>query len=287
MMIRMKTPATPVAGTDLAPLREGQVRFRVHGVKTEHGEDPVLADVFARKLTALVMAMKAADSAVNGSPSFDYVITALREGSAVVEIQERQIRVAPIRMRAIGAFESCVSALRSGDREAAAIFGDCSRRIADLGSGAEKNFAYGELWINGYEPVRVDSFLKEQARAVYEKTEPARPAEQKWFKGVAIGAFEGTVKLADLRGALPLVRLVLAAGGKEIDCVMSGFSTDQIKDLLNSKVEIEGRAIYDGRSGLPRRIEALKVTALRVGADIARWKGAFKTFEPEDWDHKE
>jgi len=44
-----------------------------------------------------------------------------------------------------------------------------------------------------------------------------------------------------------------------------------------------GRAIYDGSTGLPRRVEVTKIEAIRQG-DITRWKGSLNSFILEDWE---
>ena len=105
-----------------------------------------------------------------------------------------------------------------------------------------------------------------------------------WFEGTACGSFDGEVRAVDLRGALPEIKLILSAGGKEIDCVCRNIDIETIRTALNRRVRISGLAIYDGKSGLPRRIEASELEIVQGAPDFARWKGAFEPFEIEPWE---
>ena len=106
----------------------------------------------------------------------------------------------------------------------------------------------------------------------------------KWFSGSAFGSFDGEVRAVDLRGSLPEIKLILSAGGKQIDCICRGIDIENIRSALNRRVRISGLAIYDGTSGLPRRLEAREVSLVAPGADFTRWKGAFEPFEALEWE---
>lgn len=105
-----------------------------------------------------------------------------------------------------------------------------------------------------------------------------------WFKGAAHGTFQGVVKAVDLRGARPEIKLVLSAGGKELDCVFRPEHLDGVKHSLERLVRVRGLAHYDGRSGLPRRIDIADIEPVRPARDFTHWRGAYEPFEPDLWE---
>ena len=112
----------------------------------------------------------------------------------------------------------------------------------------------------------------------------AGPEPRQWFVGVAYGSFDGTIRAVDLRGALPEVKFVLTAGGKQIDCVFRGSDVEVLCQALNQRVRVTGRATYDGRSGLPRRIDHPSIVILNEPTDFSSWRGAFEPLESTSWD---
>ena len=278
-----------MVGRELKPLQTGEVRFRVHGRQADGGER-VPASVFAQKLAVLVRALRAADAAVNGRVTHDYVISDLQIGSALVELREEEIKKPDLitKQSSITAFEDCVEAIRQGTVERAQFFGKCPRYVSQLAKGSGYRFGYAELWLEKENPVRVDEFLYEQSTAVAEPFKQFFPVvqevEPRWYRGMAHGTFEGVVKGVDLRGALPEVKLILAAGGKQIDCIFRGLEIERIREALDRKVRVEGTAFYDGRSGLPRRVEVTRIDLAKPVGDFTRWKGSFEPFSPPEWE---
>lgn len=133
-------------------------------------------------------------------------------------------------------------------------------------------------------PIRVDDFLYEQAKAVI-KERAAAVERIVYYRGQAREAFDGTIKEADLRGDLPRVKLILTAGGKEIDCICKRLTVDEIRDALDRRVWAEGIAVYNGKNPLPSRMEIDKVSLLAGDPDLSRWRGALTPFEPSEWEH--
>jgi hypothetical protein len=279
-----------VAEQTLRPLRAGEIRLRVHGRHDGGSGDEVPAAVFAQKLTILVRALRAADAAVNGRVNHEYVISDLRIGSALVELREADLSSYDLigSHSGVGAFDECVDAIRTGSIERAQDFGKCPSYVSQLAKGSGRRFGYAELWIRDESPLRVDEFLWEQTEAVISPSKYIAELEaaQQWYKGIAQGSFEGEVKEVDLRGALPEVKLVLTAGGKELDCVFRDVDIDRIREALNRKVRVEGTAFYDGRSGLPRRVEVTAVHPIGDAGDFRRWRGTFEVFEPPPWENE-
>lgn len=266
---------------DLSP---GLLRFKVHGPEGSDRRE-VPAAVFAQKLAILVRALKAADRAMNDGAANEYTIASLNNSSPTAVLRERPMAW-PLNVLApksgIEGFASCANAVIVGD-PAALNFGKCAKEISLLARGAKKGFDYAEVWTDTANVIRVDAFLAERAEASI-NPEAGRPTVRGWFKGAAIGAFDGVLRMADLRGALPEIKLALSAGGKEIDCVCKGVAIPTIGAALNRRVRVSGRAIYDGNSGLPRRVEVTHIEPVKEEVDFTRWKGAFERFEIPDWD---
>jgi len=259
----------------------------MHGLQGADDEG-VPAAVFAQKLGALVRGLRAADAALNGKSRHDYVITDLRMGSAIVEL--RELRPHPAHLipptSGIEAFDICVEAVQIGKVDEAQRFGATPKHIQQLARGSGNKFGYGELWLDRDQPLRVDEFLFEQSRKFIEgpRFDTYLPTRHKWYSGIAHGIFDGVVKGVDLRGALPEVKLVLTAGGRQIDCIFRNVEIEAIRHALDRRVRVEGTAYYDGSSGLPRRLEVNAIHSVAKPRDFTRWRGTFEPFVAPDWD---
>jgi hypothetical protein len=274
----------------MEPLARGQIRFRVLGPDT--ATDEVSAGVFAHQLTVLVRALRAADKAANGRPIHDYVVASLNTSTPTALLAERPL----VRFRGqmisghsgIDALEDCVEAVTFGEERRALTYFACVNQIAKF-----SKIGYSEIWTGEARVFRVDTFLTNRARLILnpvaeDKLETLNymidMPQRDWYKGVAFGSFDGEVKAADLRGALPQITLIMTAGGAEIDCVCRAENIEEIRAALNKRARIYGRAIYDGKSGLPTRIEVSKITVVSGSRDLTRWKGSFKPFEIDTWE---
>lgn len=267
-------------------LQPGQVRFRVHAPDPDD-RDEVDASVFAAKLATLVRGLKAADKAANnGATAHVYTIARLHTSSPTAilnEIPSRQFATRFPMRSSIPAFEECADAVQLGS-ERALEFGDTITHLRKLARGANKRFGYAEVWTSDESVIRIDPFLAERANAVITpKTEIGLPAKP-WFSGAVIGTFDGVVELVDARGSRPEIKLKLSAGGKEIDCVCREEHLKQLGAAIKERVRITGRAIYDGKGGLPRRVEVSHIEEVGQPRDFSRWRGAFRPFDVPDWE---
>ncbi len=271
----------------MAPNR---VRLRIHGRQsTTNADAPVEADVFARKLRNLVQGLRAADRASNGKLTHNYIIIDLAMGSAIAVLQAMPLpayTTGDLTSRSsVLAFGDCVTAISEGRTEEARRYGKCPDAVSRLAKGAEDQFGYAELWVPEHRLIRVDEFLTEQAEAVVKPPSAhATFAGRQWFKGVSIGGFDGVVKRVDLRGALPQVKLMLTAGGKELDCICRDVPIEHIRESLDRRVRVRGRVFYDGQTGFPRRVEVAAIEPVKEAGDFTRWRGAFEPFEAADWE---
>lgn len=271
----------------LEKLGVGELRFRVHSTTSD--EENVSASVFADKLGRLVRALKAADLALHGKVIHDYKIAKLSSSNPTAVLAEvtlpKFVALDYIGLTAIGAFSDCASAILAGDRDRALRYGACAFHISKLATGSHRNFGYAEVWTANDNIVRVDDLLVHQSRAI---VDPPKALESDihsdWFKGQAFGSFDGTVLEADLRGSLPSIKLVLSAGGEQIDCICRSDDIEMIRSALKRRVRLYGEAVYDGRSGLPKRIQVSEITPIIEGGDFMRWRDAFEEMSPPDWD---
>lgn len=274
----------------MKPLTAGEARFRIHGPDPSR-DGLVSASLFANKLGVLVRALNEADRQLNGEHTHDYKISELESSSPTVTLKEvvkpAYEGMIPVKSGIVG-FEDCAESIIYGNRKRALNYGSCANHINSLAGGARKTYGYAEVWTSKDHITRVDAFMREQASAILHP-EAVRPSKEDrtWYKGIIDATFDGAIKAVDLRGELPEIKLILTAGAKELNCVCRAENMRAIKENLDARVRVYGRAIYDGKSGLPRRIEVREIEPVQLGVDFKRWRGSFEPFQPPDWDSDE
>jgi hypothetical protein len=262
-------------------LDSGQVKLRIIGTRAFN--DRVLANVFAHKLAVLIRAATAADFSANGGRRFEFVIIQLDANSPATALvgEQRVTKQVPV-SSSIDILGRCAESVNSGSFAYARTHLPCAIQLKKLANEVDQKFSHAELTVNGFKPITIDRYFLERAtEAVLVKDEPT---QLKWFKGSAVGTFDGQILETDLRGDIPRVILRLTAGGKEIDCVCPGLSIEDIRAVLNKRVSLTGSAFYDGKSGMPVRIEVSQTPEIiKASADFTKWKGAFEPFTPDEW----
>jgi hypothetical protein len=268
-----------------------ELTFTIHGVNAPGAHDTsVLADVFVSKFEAILSALREADKALNpvSSDRHEFVITDLKYGSAVVRLSERaktskKVRVPSTRRRrsAIGAFLRCADAVYRNNRVVAWEHDELPSKVAAVCRGAGERFSHIEFQSPATPVVRVDDYLARQSvRLISEgRTEEV----SRHFLGQSDEAFDGYFREVDFRGTIPRGKLVLKGGSVELDCILRGIPLKQIKAAINTRVWMEGDAIYDGTSELPARIDARSMTPIQK-ADIRQFSGKVSGFEELDWE---
>jgi hypothetical protein len=269
------------------------LKFAIHG--PDPASDEISAAVFGQKLVQLAGAIVAADVAVNdGKRVHAYVVKELHTSTPTAILKERSLARQGTffpRNSGLRAFRRCAQAIIGGDRATAAQYGACARRIRRFATGAPKRFGYGEIWAEDSQVLRVDTFLAERAARAVDPEEQILTARaiqapsmrRQWFEGITQGTFDGTIKAVDLRGTLPEIKLILSAGGEQIDCVCKDSDVPKIGAALNRRVRLSGRAIYDRSSPLPIRLEVSEFEILADLGDFMKWSGSFTPFEIEPW----
>jgi hypothetical protein len=273
--------AHPCAGVRMNMLRSDETKFVLHGLDLDNRI--VRATVFVQKLRSLLSALQTADKVANGKPAFDYVLSDLRIGSASVTIREKQKTREQPRHSSISALENAASAIYNGDRSLGRLPPTLVQHVRKLGQGVAKKFSHAELAFSDDNVIRIDDFLLKQSSIAYETlTIPNLRARDTFFRGLAIGSFDGVLKEIDARGTMLRGKLVLSAGGLEIDCVMNKDRVPEARESFDKRVAIEGTAHYDGVSQLPVRLDVRSIKIIHPDADLIRWRGAFRLDQADD-----
>lgn len=262
--------------------RRDEAVFVVHGLDVDAKN--VRADVFARKLLTLISGLRDADKFANGKLSYGYVITELKIGSASVAVRQRQrSRRRPL-YSAIDVYEQVAGAIYNGDRSVGQYSGKLVQRVGQLSAGAMETFSHAELVFPDDNVIRIDDFLSRQADAAGVLIAEPEGHRDQFYRGRAIGSFDGELQEIDNRGMILRGKLILSPG-VEIDCVMNKERVPEAREAFGSRVVVQGTAHYDGEQQLPSRIDVTTIRTIGQRPDLLRWRGAFQA--PPETDAEE
>jgi hypothetical protein len=257
--------------------RRDEATFVIHGLAVDNLV--VRAAVFIQKLGILLRALQEADKLANGRASFDFMLSRLEEGSAAATIREKQRRREPPRS-SIETFESVALAVYNGEQKSDRTPPNLVKYINKLGQGVALKFSHAEIAFADDNVIRIDDFLVRQSEVAYEfATLP--DAERQFYRGLAIGSFDGILKEIDARGIMLRGKLVLVAG-VEIDCVMNKGQVPEARESFDKRVIVDGVAHYDGVSQLPTRLDVKNIKIVSESPDLLRWRGAFEFQQNEE-----
>lgn len=263
----------PPGGKDLQLTIYG---LDVHGVEVE-------ASVFADKLKRVISALKRLDAHYNAQGQHKFMINGLEFQSATVFLREKTTKPKAIRRSPSQRFAEIGFLASSG---ADFIVQNAADEFAlgtyeSLAKGAGENFSYGVVSSPAVDPVRIDTILGRRVHEIVARaTTEAERAPKMYFKGSAIETYDGTMKVVDLRGLFPEAKLVLSAGGKEISCVVPVDEVEMLRNSLGRRVLVKGRAVHDGRSMLPERINVTSIKVIESSVDIIELRGALRGLDP-------
>lgn len=266
--------------------RKDEATLVLHGLDAD--ARIVRAYIFVQKFGQLLRALRTSDIIVNGKVSYDYVISALDTShSAAVTIREKQkSRERP--NSSIDYFERAATAIYNGDRNLERLNPTLVRNVQKLSSGVAKRFAHAEIAFADENVIRIDDFLQQQVQTAYDVlTLPHHGTRGRFYCGIATGSFDGFLKEIDARGTMLRGKLVLSAGGIEVDCVMNKDRVPEARESFDKRVIVEGTAHYDGVNQLPSRIDVRSIKIIRETPDLLRWRGAFRQIEVDDDDDDE
>ena len=260
--------------------RDDETTLTVHGLDLDAGI--VRAEVFVQKLRELIDALKTADRLVNGRRAYDYLLPGLRSGSAVATVRERA-RKRDTSQSPITYFERATTSVYNGDlRDVTSVNRRIVTKIEKLSKGANERFSHAEIDFPGSTVIRIDDYFQRQAEEAMLAPNDASIGQLKSYRGVAFGTFDGVLKEIDSRGTMLRGKLVLVPSTSEIDCVMNKDRVPTARESFDKRVVVKGTARYDGRGGLPVRVDVAEIRAIEQRADLTRWKGAFVFPESDD-----
>jgi hypothetical protein len=264
-------------------IKRDEAKFVLHGLEADNRV--VRADVFAQKFRTLVQALQLADRLTNGSRQFHYMITELEIGSASVTVREKRSKNLVPRGSGIDLLQRTTMAIYNSDPNVERYPRDLIKSVRRLGSGVAKKFSHAELSFPYDNIIRIDDFLARQAeRVVEEGTLEAATDRVRFFRGTAIGEFEGTLKEIDARGTVLRGKLHLTSGSVEIDCVMHKNKLPEARDSFDRRVYVNGLAHYDEDSALPVRIDVTSIAPVGLNKDLIVWRGRFPVENHDDVD---
>ena len=270
----------------MAQPQHDETVFVLHGLDIDARN--VRADVFALKLRTLIRGLRDADRFANGKVGFDYIIRAIEVGSVSVTIRQRERLYTRSHHSSLKVYEEVANAIYNGDSSISAYPDKLVKNVQQLSKGALKDFSHAELVFSDSNVIRIDEFLERQSEVAYRDliSGPETKADR-YYRGRAIGSFDGELKEIDNRGLILRGKLVLSAGNLEIDCVMNKERVPEVREAFDKRVIIEGIAHYDGENQLPIRIDVTTINITGHHEDLLRWRGAFAPpalpEEEEEW----
>ncbi len=257
------------------PSKIKDVSFKLYGLLHEKN-GAVRAEVFAKKLSDFVKGLKAADKHVNGKKAANHLITDLQYGSALATISE-EVYSTKVQFESSGIeyYQQVANDIATGNPIPSDTPVAVVKSLARLGDGADKTFSHGEMQLpeNDATIVRLDEFFDRQAEVWLDSfTKPDRG--EAFFEGTSFGEFDGTIKEVDLRGKIHSAKLILSAGGVELDCICNSVSVTNLRETLDKRVIVQAAAMYNGHHRLPERLDIKLITPVIEG-NLRRWRGAF------------
>jgi hypothetical protein len=265
--------------------KNNEVTLTLHGLTLTDGN--VLARVFLFEFARLLDALGSADKTLNKTAAHDYVIVNLEVGSAKAKLREtRRIGKRPrtaVRAELLGQkpdspltyFRQALTSIYNGDSDTRKLPPRLLKDVAELAKDSGQSFAHGEVEFDHENIVRIDDYLSRQAqRAIVRLTgDEGRP---QYYRGVSYTSLDGVLKEVDARGLLVRGKLILTAGGKEIDCVFRQDDIPRVRETFNLRARVEGIAHYSGESPLPERLDIKNITPISDASDLTRWRGAMQ-----------
>lgn len=252
--------------------QEDSITLTLHGLAVDNGL--VRADVFLEKFRALLNSLKIADASLNGRKSHEVIITDLKISSATARVREK----ISVRKQA-PAFASpliaeALIAVYNGDRHIDRYPAELIRSFESLTRVDAKRLSHGEIGFTSNNVIRIDEYLARQTVRAIDRVSGVVEEPESHFEGAAIGVFDGVLKELDSRGILVRGKLILTAGGKEIECIFKREDIPSLRENFERRARVEATAHYDGVNLLPVRLDVKRIEPIGTDTDLARWRGA-------------
>lgn len=249
------------------------------------------AEVFSAKLNAFLRALKAADRVGGKIRKVDkptYYISHMRTGSAIVGITEfSQPQSMYLGRSSLDTVVYVASEVAVGNIKDLGPYANLATAIHNIAKGANLNYSHIDLKRDDNSDtttspiVRIDDQFEYQAQRFLSASRelPKAITPPAPYVGSAQDAFDGSIKEVDLRDAVWSGKLVLTGSGVEIHCTFEDTALDDVRNYLNKRVWAEGLAIYNGKSGLPQRLEVARMRPINLSGDLRRWRGKLRPDE--------
>lgn len=247
------------------------ISLTIHGLGVDNGD--VRADVFVDKLKALIDSVRVADSHVNGRKSHNLIVTDLASASAHATIQER-VSVKRKVSNASPLVGQVLSAIYEGDQRVDRFPSTLVEALAPLAKDVSKRFSHAEIDFGKGNVIRIDDYFAKQMERALRRIQGDDELDNAAFNGTTFATFDGVVMEIDARGNLMRGKLILTAGGKELDCVFRKEDVAEMRNSFNKRARITAIAHFNGTDKLPDRLDVRGVQPLKQEADLSRWRGA-------------
>jgi len=252
--------------------QEDSITLTLHGLAVDNGL--VRADVFLEKFRALLTSLRIADATLNGRKSHEVIITDLKISSATARVREKVSvrRKAPAFASPLVAEALC--AVYNGDRHIDRYPADLIKSFEPLTKVDSKRLSHGEIGFTSNNVIRIDEYLARQTARAIDRVKGVADNVERHFEGASIGVFDGVLKELDSRGILVRGKLILTAGGREVECIFKRDDIPTLRENFERRARVEAMAHYDGIDLLPVRLDVKRIEPIGVNTDLARWRGA-------------
>ncbi len=252
----------------------------------EKDGESILADVFARKLSALVKGLQAADKAANGKIRYAVVLENLEKHSALVKVSEapRTKRRGRPGSALLG---QAFSAIYNASHDVRNIPAPVMKCVSALTDGVGTSFSHAEAFYSDNNVIRIDDFFAKRLDKATKEIKDEIASESGYnFSGISTESFDGFLKLIDSRGELVRAILKLTSGAREVECLIRQNTLKDVLDKFDKRAIIRGKAFYSAKDLLPQRIEVDTISLTKAGASLLDWKGKFnipKNYQAAAW----
>jgi hypothetical protein len=247
-----------------------EVSITIHGLDVDNGN--VRAEVFLEKFRTLIASLRLADSLLNGKKAHNLVIVDLSIGSAKARVREK-VSVKRATAASSPYVGEAMRSIYNGDKGIDRFDANLIVGLAPLAKGVDRKFSHAEIEFATDNVIRIDDYFAKQVDRAVQRVRGKPEEKEKFFEGISLSSFDGVVKEIDARGALVRGKLILTAGGAEIDCIFPREDIPKLRENFEKRATITASAHYDGVSLLPARLDVRDIVPIKEQPDLLRWRG--------------
>lgn len=255
----------------------------LHGMPAFNSD--VDGEVFARKFFKFMQGLGEADQAANGSRRLKYLIEKLEKNTATASVREQVSIGETEHYSGIKFYSQAVDNIYHYRQAAKTLPVELVKYVLELPKGLGESFERGEIKGVNDNFIPIDANLERNARRVLNDIQRLSLGRIAPFAGKAHISLDGTVISLDARGEGNKAVVVLTAGGKQVDCIVSRVPEEKLRAIWKKRCVIRGYGHYSGNQALPDYIDAVDIQHTAPGGDWANWRGALNAApdELDDW----